>query len=647
MSGIQISGLLSNSAFDWKSVVDQLITADSTPITNLNAQKTKNSDQVTALASLGTSMTALQDSLQSIRANDLFSARNVNSDTANTTWKSNSASGATVGDYTFAVQQLATATRIQGAADIGSGLAPTSAVSGLTLANLNTATAVTAGNITVNGKTVTVALTDSLQDVFSKIATATGNDVTASYDPTSDGISLTSASGTIVLGAANDTSNFLSVMKLANNGTATVASSATLGTVKLASPLASAGLKGSVTAVDGSGNGSFAINGVSISFNLNTDSLSAVLARINQAGAGVSASYDSTADRVTLTNTLTGDTGMGLTDVAGGLLGALGLTSPGGTLQRGQNALFTVNGGATLASASNTLDSSIHGVTGLSVTVNSKTTQTVSVQSDTASMQTAIQDVIDKFNALQDAIDTNTKTSVSGSTVTTSVLSNNREVQSWASHLRSLAFDAVSGVTGTVQRLDNLGIDFDSTTGHLAIKSQDKLSSALADHPDDVKAFFLTPGTGLVSKGYTYLTSLLTNENDQQSRLNQASSDIDTQITTLQARLDNERTTLTNAFIKMLDAQSTAQSQNTYLTNTFFNNNSSNSSCWVARAVYGAGNPRWLVFRGWLLHRAPAWFRWLYLRHGARFAVWLGDKPRLQAVIRRWMDARIAGLAAA
>jgi len=197
-----------------------------------------------------------------------------------------------------------------------------------------------------------------------------------------------------------------------------------------------------------------------------------------------------------------------------------------------------------------------------------------------------------------------------------------------------------------VQRLDNLGIDFDSTTGHLAIKSQDKLSSALADHPDDVKAFFLTPGTGLVSKGYTYLTSLLTNENDQQSRLNQASSDIDTQITTLQARLDNERTTLTNAFIKMLDAQSTAQSQNTYLTNTFFNNNS-NSSCWVARAVYGAGNPRWLVFRGWLLHRAPAWFRWLYLRHGARFAVWLGDKPRLQAVIRRWMDARIAGLAAA
>ncbi len=67
-------------------------------------------------------------------------------------------------------------------------------------------------------------------------------------------------------------------------------------------------------------------------------------------------------------------------------------------------------------------------------------------------------------------------------------------------------------------------------------------------------------------------------------------------------------------------------------------------TCWVAREVYGATNPRWTVFRHWLLTRAPRWFLNLYVKHGARFAEWLKDKPTLKRVIRRWMDSRIATL---
>lgn len=573
MSGIQISGLLSNSAFDWKSVVDQLIEVSRTPITRLEAQKTANTDKITALASLGTSLTDLQDSLQAIRSGNLFSARNVSSDVSGTTWKSNSASGATLGSYKIAVAQLATASRLAGSADIGAGLSATNDVSGVTLANLSTATAVTAGTFTVNGKQVTLALTDSLQDVFDKIAAA-DNTVTAAYDPLADGLTLTSSGGPIVLGASNDTSNFLAVTKLSNNGTTTVASGAALGTVKLASPLAVAGLKIPITSTDSAGNGTFTINGKSISFNVNTDSLSTIISRINKAGAGVAAAYDASVDRFTLTNTTTGDTGMGVSEDPGGLLGALGLT--GATLARGNNARFTVNGGATLTSASNTLDAATHGITGLSVTVNSESTQTVTVESDTASMQSAIQNFLDKYNAVQAFIESSTKTSVSGTSVETSVLSDNREVQSWASRLRSLVFDPVSGATGTVQRLDNLGIDFNSTSGELMIKNADKLATALADHPDDVQSFFLAPGTGLVSKGYTYLTNLISSDSSQRDRLNQASNDIDDQIATLQTRLDAEREQLTTAFIKMLDAQSKAQSQNTTLTNAFFKDNNNN-----------------------------------------------------------------------
>ena len=202
----------------------------------------------------------------------------------------------------------------------------------------------------------------------------------------------------------------------------------------------------------------------------------------------------------------------------------------------------------------------------------------MTVASDTASMQTALQTFMDKFNAAQDAIDTNTKITVSGGTVTTSVLSSNREVQAWAGQLRSIAFGAISGLGGTVQRLDNLGIDFDSTTGHLTVKDSTKLASALTNHPDDVQAFFLTPNTGLVSKMFTYLTNVMGSDTTQQSNLTTASSDIDKQIATLQARLTDERTQLTNSFIQMLDAQSSAQNQSLTLTNAFFAKNSTNTT---------------------------------------------------------------------
>lgn len=67
--------------------------------------------------------------------------------------------------------------------------------------------------------------------------------------------------------------------------------------------------------------------------------------------------------------------------------------------------------------------------------------------------------------------------------------------------------------------------------------------------------------------------------------------------------------------------------------------------CWVAREVFGPENPEWVQFRAWLEMRAPRWFHALYCRHGERFAAWIADKPKLKNFIRRWMRARIAGMA--
>ncbi len=65
------------------------------------------------------------------------------------------------------------------------------------------------------------------------------------------------------------------------------------------------------------------------------------------------------------------------------------------------------------------------------------------------------------------------------------------------------------------------------------------------------------------------------------------------------------------------------------------------AQCWVARAVYGEENPRWMMFREWLLCDAPAWFREIYTRHGERFARWISPHGWIKAAIRVWMDARI------
>jgi flagellar hook-associated protein 2 len=568
MSGIQISGLLANSSFDWKAVVDQLIAADSVPLTKLNNEKQANTDKITALTDLKTSLQDLQDSVQAMRTNDIFSLRTVSAESA-TSWKTTSATGTAVGDYTFNVTQLATKAKQTGASGIAATLNDSNDVSGLTLANLDTATAITAGTFTINNARVTIATTDSLQDVFDAIHSATGDDITASYDSATDKVTLTSASNSqILLGSTTDSTNFLSALKLANNGTDTVTSSGTLGRLKTTATIANSGLATPV-----SGAGSFTINGTAISYNADTDTLGALISRINTSAAGVTASYDATNDRMSLTNNATGDSGMSITDTSG-LLAALGLTTgAGASFTRGKDATFTVNGGNTLTSASNTLSAASHGITGLDVTVNSLGSQTLSVASDTQTMGTYVGDFITKFNAVQDFITSKTKTEVTGTSVSTSVLTDNREVQSWSRKLQSMVFDKVSGLTGTVQRLNDLGIDFDSISGRLTIKNSDKLAAAVTEHPDDVKDFFFKGTTGMGSQLYSYITTLKASDSDQQTRITKSSSDLDQQISDLQTRLDNEREQLTNSFLAMLDAQSKSQNQNTYLTNAFFKSN--------------------------------------------------------------------------
>jgi hypothetical protein len=63
--------------------------------------------------------------------------------------------------------------------------------------------------------------------------------------------------------------------------------------------------------------------------------------------------------------------------------------------------------------------------------------------------------------------------------------------------------------------------------------------------------------------------------------------------------------------------------------------------CWVAREVYGNGNPSWFVFRMWLKYKAPKWFKKLYEKHGESYAKFIKDKPMFKYVTKKLMNVII------
>jgi len=565
MAGLQLSGLA--SGFDWKSLVDQLMDLERAPIARIEAEQRTNTQRATALSDLGTRLTTLRNAAAALRDPGVFSSRKAAS-TGN--WTSSSAAGGATGAYKVTVSQLATTARLNGAADIASGLHDAADVSGLTLATLRTGTAVTAGSFSVNGQKINVLLTDSLADVFDRIATATGGDVTASYDPATDRISLASASETpISLGAANDTSNFLRAMKLGQNGTDTVSSSGPLGALKVNASLAQSGLRGALTNVDESGNGSLTLNGVEIAYNVQTDSLTGLLKRINGAGAGVTAAYDALNDRVVQTNNQTGDLGLSASEGAPGLLAALGLAG-GSALERGQNAVFSVNDGPSLTSPGNQLDAAAHGIAGFTLNATSEGTQTVTVSADTDGMRAKLDAFLTAYNQVQQFIDDRTRVTSANGKVTAAVLSSNREVQDWARELRSLAFGSVSGVSGTISRLEQMGIGFNGTSGNLTVRDDARLAAALRDNPGDVESFFQTPTQGFAARFDAVLGRLVTSGEGQQARLTKSNNDLTRQIGDLERRLVQQRELLTGSFIKMEEAQQRISQQGSALTNAFF-----------------------------------------------------------------------------
>lgn len=572
-SSIALSGLA--SGFDWQSVVTQLVALERSPEAQMQAQQNALGEQGIALGGIKTELGSLQSAIALLKDSTFFDSRTATA--SDSTLASATADSATaVGKYSFSVSQLASTAAWKGTTGVSGSLSSTDDVSALTLSAAPFAQTVTAGTFTVNGKQITIATGDTLQSVFDQISEQTDGAVTGSYSAADDKISL-SSSDAIILGSGADTSNFLQVAKLSNtnavtneDGSITLASAAKLGAVQ-AKRILSAGNFATPATDGGSGSGAFKINGVTISFSASSDSLNDVVDRINSSDAGVTASYDVINNRLSLTNKSTGDMGISMEDVTGNFLTATGLTS--GTLTRGTNLLYKVNDGPELFSQTNSITGDSSGITGLNVTALDQGDFTVTVAGDTAKIKSAITSFVSHYNRVQSMINTETASTTDATgKVTSGTLAGDQDTLNLNSRLRELMNSSVDGLSGTVKRLESLGFVSNGYDDSLSTSDLSGLDKALATNLSGLKDFFSNSSTGLAGKMDTFLTATIGDSGSlvtHQATLTKQSTDIDTQISDMEAQILIYQQQLNAGFVAMEVAQSKINQQLTYLAKTF------------------------------------------------------------------------------
>jgi flagellar hook-associated protein 2 len=561
-----VSGLA--SGFDWRTFIDQITEVERAPQQRLLVEQNTLEQRKNAYSAIKTQLAVLQNRLTDLKDPDLFSSRlGQSSDEAIATVTTGA--GAPLGQFSFDITQLATAAKWNGAANIGSPISTTNDVSGVVLSSAGFSTAITAGTFTVNGEQITVETTDSLQDVFAAIETATGGTVTASYDSTTDRITLSSA-GEIVLGSATDSSNFLRVGKLFNNGTGTITSSGSLGGVSRSAALVNGNF---ATAIDdgGAGEGVFTINGVEITYSATADSLTNLIDRINDSDAGVIASYDQVNDRLVLTNKETGDVGINVEDVTGNFAAATGLT--GGALERGKNLLYTVNGGGTLVSESNTISEESSGIAGLNLTALAEDTVTVTVTADTDKVKSAIESFIEEYNKAQSIIETNTASSTDPKgKVTAGTLAGESDANEIAAQLRATAYGVISAFAAEMNQLADIGISTNGNDNSLKIEDEEAFEAALSGNLDGLRELFADETDGIAVRLDGYLENTIGEEGtllDKDGNLTDQIADIDTQVADLERVVQSNRERLIESFTAMETAQAQINQQLQFLLQRF------------------------------------------------------------------------------
>lgn len=527
--GFSVGGLI--SGLDSNTLIRQLIQLDRQPVLRIQERIGRLEQQRDAIRDLRTQLQTLRNRAQDFRLAGVFSKFTAPSTNEDVATAAISGPSPTTGAYTVNVTQLATATSAVGNTALGAPIDPNAS-----LQTSGIATEVQAGTFTINGVQFTVDPgANSLNNLLNQINSSTAG-VTAAYDAVTDTVSLTNSApgdtSLINLGASGDTSNLLTALRLkgANQspgpgGSTQVTSTRNLGSIDPAATLNTVNFRnGPVTG------GAFSINGVSITVDPAADSIQNIVNRINASDAQVSATYDSATDTIRVTATALGSPTIKF-GAPGDTSNFLSVTGLDNAIQTpGNDAEFSINGGAPQTRNTNDITDAIGGVT---LTLRSLGTASVTVSLDDEGIVEQVQEFIEAFNASINQI-----RSLSGNE---GALRGDAGIRAVGDFLRTTIFAQVPEANGIQSLIDvgfSTGSDFNpGETPQISLDTEAFLE-ALRENPSAIEQLFSNPDkTGIADRLFEYLDEATSISGFLNARA-RANGTIDRQIRALNDQID-------------------------------------------------------------------------------------------------------------
>jgi len=303
------------------------------------------------------------------------------------------------------------------------------------------------------------------------------------------------------------------------------------------------------------------------------DTLDTIAAKINKAGAGVTAGifHDGDSYRLQVTGTQSGTANAVAFSESDGL--SLGLSDPANEKQPATDAVISVDG-LTVHSSSNSISGAVPGVT---LNVANTGTSTVKVDRDPSSLQTKLQTFVTAYNAVMGTLNA-AFTYTSGVTQGPDTLAGDSTMMMLQSNLRSLASKVTGNGTSNLTTLSSIGV-VPQKDGTLQLDA-DKFNKAVSSDYDGVASLLAgtTDGNGImgaVNSSVNQYTTVGGTLDGKVASIASQTKQYDSQITAMQARISKYQDTLQDEYDQLETTMTNLKSQGSSLTAMLTSNSSS------------------------------------------------------------------------
>jgi flagellar hook-associated protein 2 len=332
MGVFNISGL--SSGIDTEEIVGKLLEVEKKPLLNLQVEHKIINAKLPIIQDVNFKLIGLKTMMKDLTYETPFATKKISSSVSSSVSAVISGKNAVDGNYVIdSVSKIATASITRSQATVGGSIDINEKISSAIKKPVYT------GTFSINSYSFGVnSALDSMQSVINNINSQTVNTgVEAAYDSLNDNLILKNAvsgnKNTIVLGSPEDTSNFLSVVGLSGafQDTGSEVSSTTIKSIGHLGAVDSSKLLSETNFDRAFIAGNIKINGVEINV-FASDTLNALITRINNSNANVTANYDTATDKFNLSSKNSGASYIKIEEVAGGsnfleLTGLIGLKS--------------------------------------------------------------------------------------------------------------------------------------------------------------------------------------------------------------------------------------------------------------------------------------------------------------------------------